>query len=288
MRGAIEVLIGTGLGNQMFRYAMGRSLSLRLQRPLVLDISLLSLHPDWGFDLRHFRLGREQVRNWPVLPWRVRRKLLRALTSLGIEVLRWVEEPGLHFSPEILAMNKPCILNGFWQSERYFDSITDQLREDFTIVAAQDARSAECERCIRRVKSIGLHVRRGDYVTEPKIAASHGTRPKEYYDQALELILSRMGTDAELFVFSDDMEWARANILHSLPITYVDWNAKRNYEDMRLMSACQALVIANSTFSWWAGWLNPRPDKLVVAPRQWYRAPGMVSDLPSSRWLIAL
>lgn len=64
----------------------------------------------------------------------------------------------------------------------------------------------------------------------------------------------------------------------------VDWNAERNYEDLRLMSACQALISVNSTFSWWAGWLNPRTDKIVVVPRQWYRRPGVTSDLPGSGW----
>lgn len=288
MRRAIEVLIDSGLGNQMFQYALGRSLSVRLHRPLILDTSLLFQEPGWGFDLRHFRLGRHRVRNWPFLPWRVRMKLLRILASQGMEVVRWIIEPGLQFSSEVLATDKPCVLEGYWQSERYFDSISDQLREDFMIVTAQDARSGECQTRIRSVKSIGLHVRRADYVTLPSCNAFHGTCPKEYYDAALELIVSRLGPDAELFVFSDDMKWVRENIQYALPTTYVDWNQDRSYEDLRLMSSCRALIMANSSFSWWAGWLNARPDKLVVAPRQWYRAPGAVSDLPLSLWLVAI
>ena len=288
MRRAIKVLIDTGLGNQMFQYALGRSLSLRQRRPLILDTSLLSQEPDWGFDLRHFRLGQQRVRNWPFLPWIIRVKLLRVLASPVMEVVGWINEPRLQFSPEVLETDQPCILNGYWQSERYFDSISDKLREDFTIVTAQDARSAECQRRIRSVKSIGLHVRRGDYVTVPSCNAFHGTCSKDYYDAALRLILPRLGRDVELFVFSDDMKWARENIQYAPPTTYVDWNQDRSYEDMRLMSSCRALIMANSSFSWWAGWLNARPDKLVVAPRQWYRAPGAVSDLPLSPWLVAI
>lgn len=288
MRRAIAVLIGSGIGNQMFQYALGRCVSLHLQRPLILDTSLLFLDPGWGFDLRHFRLGQHRVRNWPLLPWRIRMKLLRVLASQGMEVVRWINEPGLQFSPEVLETDKPCVLNGYWQSERYFDSISDQLREDFMIATAQDARSAECQRRIRGVKSIGLHVRRADYVTKPSCNAFHGTCPKEYYDAALRLILPRLDRDVDLFVFSDDMQWARENIQYALPTTYVDWNQDRSYEDIRLMSSCRALIMANSSFSWWAGWLNPNPDKLVVAPRQWYRAPGAFSDLPLSPWLIAI
>ena len=288
MKLAIEVVMDSGLGNQMFQYALGRSLSVRLQRPLILDTSLMFRDPGWGFDLRHFRLGQQRVRNWPFLPWRIRMKLLRVLASQGMELVRWIEEPSLQFSPEVLETDKPCVLNGYWQSEHYFDSISDQLREDFMIVTAQDARSAECQTRIRGVKSIGLHVRRGDYVTLPACNAFHGTCSKDYYDAALRLILSRLDQDVELFVFSNDMKWARENIQYALPTTYVDWNQDRSYEDMRLMSSCRALIMANSSFSWWAGWLNARPDKLVVAPRQWYRAPGAVSDLPLSPWLVAI
>jgi len=288
VRRAIEVVIDTGLGNQMFQYALGRSLSIRQRRPLILDTTLLSLEPDWGFDLRHFRLGQQRVRTWPFLPWTTRMIVLRVLASQGMGVVRWINEPGLQFSPEVLETDKPCVLRGYWQSERYFDSISDQLREDFMIVTAQDARSAECQRRIRSVKSIGLHVRRADYVTVPSCNAFHGTCSKDYYDAAIRLILPRLDRDVELFVFSDDMKWARENIQYALPTTYVDWNQDRCYEDMRLMSSCQALIMANSSFSWWAGWLNARPDKLVVAPRQWYRAPRTVSDLPLSPWLVAI
>ena len=283
----IEVLIDAGIGNQMFQYAIGRSLCIRTGRPLVLDISPLFLEPGWGFDLACFRLGQQRVRNLPYAVWRVRRKLLRVLVSLGVELKRFVEESGLQFSEEVLRIRKACILHGYWQSERYFESISDQLREEFTFIGEQDPRSAACQASIRRAKSIGLHVRRADYAT-PDGNAYHGTCPKSYYDAALELVLSRLGADAELFVFSDDMDWTRENIRYALPTTYVDWNSRRSYEDLRLMSSCRALIMANSSFSWWGGWLIPGPDKVVVAPRQWYRAPGVISDLPDSSWLTAI
>jgi hypothetical protein len=276
------------MGNQMFQYAIGRALSIRLNRPLVLDLSRLRLEPEYGFDLRYFRLGRQHVRDRRGLARRVSRNVVRLLAAHGIEVMRFVDESSLQFSADVVEIRTPCVLDGYWQSERYFESFGGQLREEFTIVADQDPRSAACEAKIRGVRSIGLHVRRGDYVATPESHAFHGTCPMEYYDAALELVLSRIGPEAELFVFSDDIEWARANIRYALPTTHVDWNAARSYEDLRLMSACGALIMANSTFSWWGGWLNPRSDKVVVAPRQWFRAPGVVSDLPQSPWLIAI
>jgi len=194
----------------------------------------------------------------------------------------------LEFTRETLEIQRPCVLDGFFQSELYFSDIADRLREDFTIVAEQDARSTECERRIRKANSIALHVRRGDYITDPVCSLFHGTCPKKYYDDALDLVLSRIGRDAELFVFSDDMEWCREIIRYPLPTTYVDWNADRSFEDMRLMRACTAQIIANSTFSWWAAWLNPRPGKVVVAPRRWYLQPEVPCDLPKAPWLTAI
>jgi hypothetical protein len=287
MRRPVEVLIYDGLGNQMFQYALGRALSLRTGRPLVLDTLPLYEEPVYRFDLRHLRLGKQKVRNRPAYSAR-RLTVLRMMASRGWEPIRLVTESGLEFSPEILTIDKPCILQGYWQSERYFESIAGQLREEFSIVEPQDPRSADFRTRIRKVESVALHVRRGDYVSLPACNAFHGTCSKEYYDAALRLVLSRLPSGAELFVFSDDMAWSRENIRFPVPTTYVDWNQSRNYEDLRLMSSCRALIMANSSFSWWAGWLNPRPDKLVIAPRQWYRAPGAVSDLPNSPWLIAI
>ncbi len=284
----VEVLMDPGLGNEMFQYAMGRTLATRLGRPLVLDISLFFESPGWSFNLPCFRLGRQRVRDWPYWRWSARNKGLMLLDAIGIRPMPVVTEPHLDYWEGIEAVRGPCILRGFWQSERYFESVAPQLREEFTLVPSPDPRTAECLRRIRHVRSIGLHVRRGDYLPAPGEEDFHGTCPREYYDAAMKLVTARLGSEVELFVFSDDIAWTRENIRYDVPTVYVDWNAGRDYEDFRLMSACRALIIANSTFSWWAGWLNPDPDKVVVAPKVWFLAPGVVSDLPNSAWITAL
>ncbi len=268
----------------MFQYAIGRALAVRHDRPLVLDTSLLFEAPDWTFDLPCFRLGEQRVRELPHWLWRARLRGLTALDRFGAAPVRWIEESSLLFDAAMLEVQPPCVLRGFWQSERYFASVERQLRDEFTIVRKQDPLSAACQARIQQVPSIALHVRRGDYLEED----FHGTCSVEYYRAALNLILPSLGPSAELFVFSDDIPWARAHILFDLPTTFVDWNAARNYEDLRLMSSCRALIAANSTFSWWAGWLNPRADKIVVVPRQWYRQPGVMSDLPWVAWATAI
>jgi Glycosyl transferase family 11 len=282
---AVEVVLDGRLGNQMFQYALGRSLSLRLGLPLVLHTSELSLGLPDPFDLPCFRLSNHQVRNWPVSLFHARTRWLSRFASWGIGATHVVQEASLQFSPDVLSVDGPCLLAGYWQSERYFDSISEQLREDFKFRIAGDADSAEYESRIRSVKSVGVHFRRREYVGHP----FHGTCSEEYYRAALDLVVSRLGHDVEVFVFSDDIDWCRHNVRYPLPTTYVDRERmERPYEDLRLMSSCRALIMANSSFSWWAGWLNPGPDKLVVAPKRWFQAPGAVSDLPLSPWLVAI
>ncbi|MDO8793584.1 MAG: alpha-1,2-fucosyltransferase [Vicinamibacterales bacterium] len=284
MRGAVEVVMDVGLGNALFQYALGRALAVRHGRPLILDTSLLFQSPDWTFDLSCFRLGEQRQRELPYWFWCARIEAFRRLERRGLSPVRYVQESNLRFDADVLQVRPPCVLRGYWQSERYFTSVEPQLREELTIVRAQDARSAACQARLQQVPSIGLHVRRGDYLAGPA-ADHHGTCSLEYYRAALTRIVPALGPNAELFVFSDDIAWARQHIGFNLPTVFVDWNAERNYEDLRLMSACRALIAANSTFSWWAGWLNPRTDKVVVVPRQWFQEPGVTSDLPGSAWV---
>ena len=288
MKSVVVTLLG-GLGNQMFQYAMGRALSIRLALPLVLDISMLrfrtNAYTPRDYELGCFRLSGQRLRDTPVWFFRARNTVGRWLVSQGIDSTRFITEQSLQFDPEMLQVNGPCHLQGHWLCERYFESIAAQLREDFAFLPAPPARSLEYESQIRGVKSVGAHFRRGDFTDRP----FPGQCSEDYYRSALEMVASRLGGDLELFVFSDDIDWCRQNVRHPLPTTFVDLRGiAPPFEELRLMSACRAFVMANSTFSWWAGWLNPRPDKVVIAPRHWIQVPGYVCELPNSPWLTAI
>jgi hypothetical protein len=113
---------------------------------------------------------------------------------------------------------------------------------------------------------VSLHVRRGDYLlaTEGSLALTLA-----YYQAAIGIVQASR-TDTSLFVFSDDIKFARENLPRDIHTTFVDHNdAWTGYEDLRLMSACKHNIIANSSFSWWAAWLNPHREKIVIAPKYW-------------------
>ena len=131
-----------------------------------------------------------------------------------------------------------------------------------------------------------MHVRRGDYVTDARARAYHGVLPLEYYRAAVACISAR-ALSLRLFVFSDDPDWCRAHFRVGPPATFVDENHRdRSHEDLRLMSLCRHHIIANSAFGWWGAWLDPRRDKTVVAPRQWFGEPSLdTRDLIPESWI---
>lgn len=163
-------------------------------------------------------------------------------------------------------------LQGYFQSNEMVEAVADELRADLTIKEPPRGRNLELLQEIRRSRNpVSLHVRRGDSTLpwEGKVVLS-----MEYYAHAISLIKERFA-DPLVFVFSDDMAFARENLPRDARMVFVDNNDDfASHEDLRLMSACHHHIIANSTFSWWGAWLNSRRGKMVIAPRHWFPAEG--------------
>lgn len=289
----ISQIIG-GLGNQMFQYAAGRALSLRLGQPLRLDIAGFDgygLHQ--GFELqRVFNCPAEtateaNVRS--ILGWQFSPAIRRVLTRPGMVAFRregFVVEPHFHYWPEINHVPRDCYLAGYWQSEQYFREAASVIHADFTFKSLPVNRNAELAEQIGQVNAVSLHVRRGDYVNNPKTNVVHGVCSLDYYRDAVQHVSSRV-ENPYFFIFSDDMAWVKERLKMDLPCQYVDHNCGADsYNDMRLMSLCRHHIIANSSFSWWGAWLNRNPDKIVVAPKKWFANDKNISDLFPAGWVI--
>ena len=139
---------------------------------------------------------------------------------------------------------------------------------------------------IAACNAVSLHVRRGDYAADPVVTSMHGLCPLDYYDRAVEYVLGRV-SDPAFFLFSDDPDWVREHLKLRGSVSVVDHNGPDSgSEDLRLMSLCRHHIIANSTFSWWGAWLDPRPDKLVIAPKRWFADESLdTSDLLPAGWV---
>lgn len=280
-------LVG-GLGNQMFQYAAARALSLRTGSRLMLDVSWFGTDPNRQFALAPFSIEAE-IFNFmgkpnPTLGFlgRVMRKLSPVRRKGGVPIFA---EASFCYDPRIEQVNPPVFMDGYFQSEKYFSNIREQLRRDFTLRSPPAAAAARMLDLIQSVDAICLHIRRGDYVSNPEANAYHGTCSLDYYRRAVDFVANGI-RQPHCFVFSDDPSWVRENFRSEMPMTLVDIHSTdAAHEDLRLMVACQHYIIANSSLSWWGAWLGRHPGKLVVAPRVWFQKGGIdTTDLLPSQW----
>ena len=256
----------------MFQYAAARSLALRTGSQLKLD---LSGFPDYtlhnGFELSIFNVRGEIANpNEVNLLIGSQSKLSKFLMrKLRIEKKSHFIEKNFFFSPNFFQLKSPVYLDGYWQSYKYLQSCEDEVRNEFTFKNQLSGLNYEISKQIDSVDSVSVHVRRGDYLSNPKFSSVHGFIGTDYYNKAFQLVQDRISSP-HYFVFSDDIEWAKSNLSLDKKTIFVSKNASNSsFEDMRLMSLCKHNVIANSTFSWWGAWLNNNSDKIVVAPNNW-------------------
>lgn len=289
----IVVRLVGGLGNQMFQYAAGRALSIAYNVPLLLDVSGFSnngLHQ--GFELHRIFKGQIELADQSVLHeilgWRSYKHMLSLLLRPSMHWFhgrRFIVEPHFHYWEGIQNLCPPCYLSGYWQSEQYFSKNVTLIRDDFTFTQPLSGRNRDLAQEIGENLSISLHIRRGDYVSNPKALATHGVCSLEYYRLAMAFMVERLA-EPRFYVFSDDPEWVRANLTADYPMVFVDHNrGADSFTDMHLMSLCQHHIIANSSFSWWGAWLNPSESKMVIAPERWFAKPMDTRDLIPQQWL---
>lgn len=280
----VIVTLKGGLGNQMFQYAAGLRLAKRHGTKLKIDMSWYSKHqsPD-SPALREYELdcfsfkpsfaSRADLARIDTPPHSLKRRAYRKVAG-PIKLFREAETAD--FFPEVLrAPNNSC-LEGFWQSEEYFKDIEKFVRKDFTFSSPLNGKNRAIAEEIKKAMSVSLHVRRGDYVSHPDLAAMHGMANLDYYKAAIKRLAAKI-PDPHFFIISDDPEWCKKNIKLDFQTTYIDHNT-RGFEDMRLMSLCKHHIIANSSFSWWGAWLDSKPDALVYAPKKWFNDPKMSTE----------
>jgi Glycosyl transferase family 11 len=271
-------LIG-GLGNQLFQYAAGRRLALVHGAELKLDVT--GLGNSEFRTVRHYELAPFNILQTFASPKDISKytqpnsgiltRLFHRFTRKSMKLPEsYIKEAHYHFDPRILDLPDDVYLDGYWQSERYFSDAAETIRKEVTVKAPLNGRNAELARQIEKCQAVSLHVRRGDYVTEPITNQVHGICGLDYYSRAVAYISSRL-KDPVFFVFSDDPAWVREHLALPYSLHFVDHNgAAHGFEDLRLMSLCRHHIVANSSFSWWGAWLNPCPDKIVVAPKRWF------------------
>lgn len=274
----ITVKITGWLWNQMFQYAVGRALSLKRETDLSLDISAFDTYRLHEYSLENFAILRQYSKKSD-LPWYENSSSNKYIDFIFQKTKNFAakynsshfRENGFEpFNENVLRLPDGSFLDGYFQSDKYFSEYADTIRKDFEVIIPPTEENIVMKQHIESVNAVSLHIRRGDYVKNSDTNALHGVCNAEYYKNSVAYIAS-MIQDPVFFIFSDDIDWAKENLRTGYEQYYIDFNdASQNYEDIRLMKTCQHHIIANSTFSWWGAWLNPKKDKIVTIPSVWF------------------
>ncbi len=284
----IIIKIKGGLGNQMFQYAFGRSLSLKLNTELKLDLSKetdpkgIKKDIERAFGLKHFNIKAETASRADVL--KLRKPLSLYFSKLKRKLFKY---DYYHFDPSFLQSKDGSYFEGYWwQSELYFKDIRETLIKDFTLTESFGTEASKIAESIRQTETpVSLHVRRGDYANDPATRSYHGLASLEYYRSAIETIKEK-ASHPVFFIFSDDIEWVKANLTLPPLSFFVSDKSIPDYEELALMSLCRHHIIANSSFSWWGAWLSQSEDKTIIAPRRWISSnTGKSDDIYPSAWI---
>jgi len=268
----IIIKITGGLGNQLFQYAIGRALSLKLDCELVLDTSF---YPQQT--LRKYELDKFHIKARLATKTEINRAgagsgfLDRLIRKLGLTSLlhpSYIEElESIKYVKAIDNCKSGCYLDGYWQNPSYFEKYKQALCEGFTPIASISEPALKWLDKITTTDSVSLHVRRGDYIQNTHTNSVHGTCSVEYYQKAVEHIQQQIEQPV-FYVFSDDIQWCKDNFGFINNVCFVD-DTKSAIDDLVLMQNCKSNIIANSTFSWWGAWLNSNP-KIQIAPKNWF------------------
>lgn len=269
-----------GLGNQMFQYALYLklcSMGREVKFDDITEYELDNARPVmlWAFGLTYPRADQEEINKitdgFLKLSHRIRRKLF------GRKSLEY-QEKNCNYDPQVLQRD-PAYLTGYFQSEKYFMDVEEQVRRAFTF--SEGIWKGQDEEIRRKMQnflgqiqgceSVSVHVRRGDYLEKEEIYG--GICTEAYYKSAIEY-MQRKRKESRFFLFSNDPEWVRewvnANYRGDNRFVIIEGTQEETgYLDLLLMSRCKNHIIANSSFSWWGAWLDENPEKKVIAPAKW-------------------
>lgn len=287
----IIVQLSGGFGNQLFQYASGLSLAEYHNVSLKVDVSLLEKEDAITGTFREMDIFK--LKNIPIKATseEINKSLrLSRFSSIADKFKPFYKrqvykEKSNMFDKNFFNAGNDLLLKGNRQSEKYFINIKKTIIEKFSIANNVIEGIYELGNKISDEQSVGIHIRRGDYLS-PVALEWLGVQPISYYLKAIDIITKKI-PNAKFYIFSDDIAWVRLNLIIENDHEFITQEITTNaLQDFYLMSKCQNNIIANSTFSWWAAWLNLNDAKTIIAPERWYNQVNFnTSDLIPKDWI---
>lgn len=297
--GKIYLRVFAGLGNQQFQYAFAKSLALKYNKELILDNSyfLARYHPIkaqgfiYPYKLELYDIFEKSTNIF-------QRELVGLINrfSKGQKLYQFIQKlpilnnilPCLitqdNFDESIFAKNKNVILSGYFQKYSFFNEFGEIIQNNLTYKEDLQKDNKAYLMQIQNKNSISIHIRRGDYIEKQNIANNFARVTPQYFKNAIKYIDSLKKIE-QLVIFSDDIQWVKDSLVFDYPSIYIE-NDGPDYEHQFLMSQCTHNIISNSTFSWWASWLNSNEEKIVCVPKQWFAKEDRKNDIYISKnWI---
>ena len=268
----IIVRMQGGLGNQLFQYSFAKYVGLLSKKRVYFDTFWYRVRRRYQFALsiENFNV---RLNKFPVSVAKHYGQAAFAAKLLGGKALNFfpVRVTDDNFSEGIVTVNRHVVLDGYWEDFSLFEGFRNEILSEYTPKKNLGKSSEEFCREISKTDSVSVHFRGGQYLSDPSIRNLYADLSRSYYVKAMEMMERSIG-QPRFYIFTNDIPEARKAFSGMERVTVVD-NESPDFEHLYLMSQCKHSIIANSTFSWWGAWLNRNPNKVVVAPKQWF-SPG--------------
>ena len=240
------------LGNQMFQYATLMALALENNYSFGISFDKNRGYILKGDNKKHYLYLNESFN-----------LTCENITDFSFIKHIYKEDINFKFDKNIFKIKDNTNIDGYFQSEKYFKKYRQEILKEFTFKDDIIKTSEEKLNIYENNIKISIHIRRGDYL---KFEKWHPPVSSTYLKSSIQYIKEKMNDIPHVFlIFTDDAKWAKEKFED---IQVIEGNDK--YVDLCMMSMCEHNIIANSSFSWWAAWLNKNKDKIILAPEVWF------------------
>ena len=275
----IIVRLCGGLGNQLFQYAFGYSLSKAMKQELVFDCSFYTNQPGYT-GKRKVEIASLAISDlnayepsflMKTLSNRYVGAVLRKLPTFSIPIgngIRYVKEPIHKYVPN-LQCEGSTYYDGYWQTSKYFSNVREDLLEMFYPKEGFSSAVLEFFDTLKQENSVAVHIRKGDFKKKGFRTIGHPL-PISYYEKAIEFCKEKLGNPV-FYIVSDNPDWVKECLHVDADIRYVsDYVTGDALTDIFCISNCRNGIASASTFSWWGNWLRKTEGLVVVPNRSYY------------------